>query len=463
MTWFIKNAGLAVTTLALAACATVQPSQPPQQPPAAWQASLPAGPGASADWWARFDDPLLAQLIAEAQAANPGLQQALARLAQARALAGISASSPQVGASLSSQRSKPVPPPGQPLQTLNLAGVDARWEIDLFARARQQDAAAQARAEAGGFDAAAVRISLAAEVAQTYLGLRACEQQQRLAELDAQSGDRLAKLSSERFKVGFEAAGSHALFQAAAAEGQSRSLAQQAECQVLVKQLVALGLGEESALRGRLEPRRARLPEPQRFALNAVPAQTLAQRPDLASAAAQLRAAWAEAGAAQAARYPQLQLAGSISRAELKVGGSSGEGNGWSLGPVLTLPLLDGGARKAQAEAARAAFDAAQAGYRATVLNAVREVEESLVRLEASQARESHAKRSAENYAASLTATEQRWRGGLAGAAELEEARRLALAAQAAELQVQRERIGAWIALYKAAGGGWSSSAEAAR
>jgi len=63
--------------------------------------------------------------------------------------------------------------------------------------------------------------------------------------------------------------------------------------------------------------------------------------------------------------------------------------------------------------------------------------------------------------AAAFTATEQRWRGGLASAAELEDARRLALAAQSAEVQLQRERIGAWIALYKAAGGGWNAAEQA--
>ncbi|MEH0165356.1 efflux transporter outer membrane subunit [Roseateles microcysteis] len=462
MKWMTSSA-TAVAALTLAACAGPQPA-PPAATPANWQASLPKSgePVAGADWWKRFDDPLLAELIGEAQAANPGVQQALARLAQARALAGAWGGAPQVNAAISSQRSKPLPPAGQSLQTLNLAGLDARWEIDLFARARQQDAAQEARAEASGFDAAGVRISLAAEVAQSYLGLRACELQERIAGQDADATAKLASLSAERLRVGFEAPGNNALLQAAASDGQNRRLAQQAECQVLVKQLVALGLGDEAALRARLAERQAKLPEPGRFALNAVPAQTLSQRPDLAAAAAQLRAAWAEAGAAQAARYPQLTLSGSISRGELRVGGGSSEGNGWSIGPALSLPLFDGGARKSQAEAAKAGFDLAQAGYRAAVLNAVREVEEGLVRLEANLARESHARSSAQNYAAAFAATEQRWRSGLASVAELEEARRLALAAQSAEVQLQRERIGAWIALYKAAGGGWNAATDAA-
>lgn len=428
--------------------------------PAQWQASAARVEGAplAADWWRQFDDPLLAELIAEAEKANPGLQQALARMAQARALASASAAAPQLTASGSLQRTLPL---GERAQTQGGASLDARWEIDLFSRARLSDAADQARAELSEFDAAGARMSLAAEVANVYLGLRSCEQQARIAADDARSSELQARFSAERLRVGFEAPGNHALLVAAAADGQSRSLAQQAECQVLVKQLVALGLGEEAALRQRLQARQGQLPEPRRFALGAVPAQTLAQRPDIASAAAQVRAAWADAGSAQAARYPQLALTGNITIAGVRMGGDTKDAKSWSFGPVLSLPLFDGNARRAQAEAAQARFDAAEAGYRGAVLGAVREVEEGLVRLDAALAREGFARSSAQQYLAAFTATEQRWRGGLASAAELEQARRLALAAQSADVQLQRERVGAWIALYKAAGGGWNAADQA--
>lgn len=460
--WKTRRAGalVAAASLGLAGCASPVAPQAAQMAPAQWQASAGRAEGVplASDWWRQFNDPLLAELIAEAEKANPGLQQAVARMAQARALAGASAAAPQLSSSASLQRTLPL---GERAQTQGGLSLDARWEIDLFARARLSDAADQARAEASEFDAAGARQSLAAEVASTYLGLRSCEQQARIAADDARSSELQARFSAERLRVGFEAPGNHALLAAAAADGQSRSLAQQAECQVLVKQLVALGLGEEAALRQRLQARQGELPEPKRFAMTAVPAQTLAQRPDVASAAAQLRAAWADAGSAQAARYPQLALTGNITVAGVRMGGDTQDAKSWSFGPVLSLPLFDGNARRAQAEAAQARFDAAAAGYRAAVLGAVREVEEGLVRLDAALAREGFTRSSAAQYLAAFTATEQRWRGGLASAAELEQARRLALAAQSAEVQLQRERIGAWIALYKAAGGGWSAAEQA--
>lgn len=457
-TWKLKAGPIAaIAALGLAGCASLQAPQAAPVAPATWQAGTARteGGAVTADWWRKFDDPLLPELIAEAHKANPGLQQALARMAQARAAASASAAAPQLNASGSLQRTLPL---GERAQTQAGASLDARWEIDLFARARLSDAADQARAEASEFDAAGARLSLSAEVANVYLGLRSCEQQARIAADDARSSELQAKFSAERLRVGFEAPGNHALLLAAAADSQNRSLAQQAECQVLVKQLVALGLGDESALRQRLLSRQGQLPEPRRFSLNAVPAETLAQRPDIAAAAAQVRAAWADAGSAQAARYPQLALTGNITLAGVRLGGETQDAKSWSFGPVLSLPLFDGHARQAQAEAAQARLDAAQAGYRGAVLAAVREVEEGLVRLDAALAREGFARSSAQQYQASFTATEQRWRSGLASAAELEQARRLALAAQAADVQLQRERIGAWIALYKAAGGGWSAA-----
>ena len=175
-------------SLALGACAVTPP--PPTAAPAAptaWVAKLPEGGPPSADGWARFDDPLLAALISQADGSNPGLQQVLARIEQARALArqAGSAQLPQLAANGFVQRSRAAQPGGQPVQTLSSASLDAGWEIDLFGRARQQASAAQARAEASVLDAKAARLSLAAEVALNYLSLRACERLAQISQADA--------------------------------------------------------------------------------------------------------------------------------------------------------------------------------------------------------------------------------------------------------------------------------------
>jgi len=447
-------------SLALGACAlTPPPAAAPAAPPA-WVAKLPGGGPPSADWWARFDDPLLAALITQADSTNPGLQQVLARIEQARALArqAGSAQLPQLSANAFAQRAKAAQPAGLPVQTLTSASLDAGWEIDLFGRVRQQANAAQARAEASVFDAQAARLSLAAEVAQNYLNLRACERLAQISRADADSTAQLAGFTQDKLRVGLESPANAALLQAASADAAGRHLAQQADCDLAVKGLVALTTLDEAALRAQLPDRRARLPETAGLAVAALPAESLARRPDLAAGRQQVIAAWAERGAAEAARYPQLQLSGSIGLSNLSLGGGSDEGRGWSFGPTLSLPLFDGGLRRAQADAAQARYDEALAALRSAVFQAVREVEEALVRLDAARQREGFAQTSAEGYRASFTATESRWRSGLASAAELEDARRLSLAAQAGLVGVQRDRLAAWIALFKATGGDWTKT-----
>ena len=128
----------------------------------------------------------------------------------------------------------------------------------------------------------------------------------------------------------------------------------------------------------------------------------------------------------------------------------------WTIGPLaLSVPLLDGGRRSAQLDAAEARYEEAAALYRAKVRQAVSEVEQALVRLQGTAERSASAQAAAAGYRASFDATEARWRAGLASLVELEDARRTALAADNALIALQHERQAAWIALYRAAGGGW--------
>ncbi len=455
--------------LGLAGCATPPPPKDAlkqaEQTPPAWVAPLPHGGQAIAlqDWWSQFDDPLLGQLIEQTQAANPTLQQAVARIKQARAQATQAGSAqwPNVNLNAAAQRQRLPLVSGVPTQTLSTASLDAAWEIDLFARVRQQRDAAEARAQASELDWHAARVSLAAEVAQSYVSLRACERLTQISAADVEAMTRLSQWSSDKLKVGFESTANDALLQAAAADSQNRWLNQRAECDLVVKALVSLSGRPELELRAQLAPAFAKLPSSPGLQVAQLPAATLAQRPDLAAQQSQVLAAWSERGAAEAARYPQLQLGGSISLSALQVsGGPKIDGNGWSFGPSLTLPIFDAGSRRANADAAQARFDESLAGYRAAVLLAVREVEEALVRLDAAQHRERYAQSSADGYQRSAVATAGSWRAGLASAAELEQARRLTLNAQSALVQVQASRLAAWFSLYKATGGGWQPEAS---
>jgi multidrug efflux system outer membrane protein len=234
---------------------------------------------------------------------------------------------------------------------------------------------------------------------------------------------------------------------------------QRSQCDVEVKALVALSGMPEPQLRQLLlqpwqEPQEPLLP------LLSLPAQLLAQRPDVYQAEREVAAASDDIGSAQAQRYPRLSLSGSIAAGLVRIGGATTNAQTWSIGPVaFTLPLFDGGRRAANVEAAKARYEEAAALYASRVRQAVREVEEALVNLESARLRLEDARTAFEGYRASFTATEARYRSGLGSLVELEDARRTALAAETALVNLQRERLAAWIALYRAAGGGWARPA----
>lgn len=453
--------------LALTGCASLDtsaPAAPVATPAAQWQAPLPAAdPGAELrQWWQQFDDPLLPRLIDAAQAASPTLADARARIEQARAarVAGGAALGPTLDASAQAARGRLAL--ASPVGTSTGASLQAAWEIDLFGGVRAGRDAAQARldgAQASWHDA---RISVAAETASAYLTLRACEAQLAQTELDAASRAETARLTELSAKAGFQAPASADLARASAAQGNATLTQQRAACDLAVKSLVALTALPEPELRTQLQPRKASLPKPAQLGVAAVPAQVLAQRPDLAAAERELAAALADVGQARAQRYPRIALAGSIGPSRFETGGGSTRGTLWSVGPVsVSLPIFDGGVRRANAAAAQAAYDAAAVRYAARLRTAVREVEDALVALQSTAARGEDARTAADGFERSYRAVESRYRGGLASLFELEDARRSAVAAQAALIELQRERVAAWISLYRSLGGGWTAAEPA--
>jgi outer membrane protein TolC len=133
----------------------------------------------------------------------------------------------------------------------------------------------------------------------------------------------------------------------------------------------------------------------------------------------------------------------------------------WSFGPLaLSVPLFDGGQRKANVVAAEARYTEAVVVYRGKVRQAVREVEDALVNLQSIEARREDAEVSTRGYAESLAATQARYAQGLASLVELEDARRMGLGSQSAQLALTLERKRAWVSLYRALGGGFSNTAE---
>lgn len=445
----------------LISCSAVGPTYQEYKPatPPRWYANLPhQGSTASlTNWWSQFDDPTISQLIAASNRESETLASALSRIEQSRAAAVAARArlQPQANLSAGVQRANNGPSSGGVVNSATVS-ADASWEIDLFGGNKHGSEAAQARLDSSAASWHSARVSLSAEVATQYINLRACEALLQGFDADVKSRAESNRLTQLKVKSGFTATAEGALSSASVADAQSRRDAQSAECNVIVKSLVALTAIDEPTLRAQLAPRTAKLPQPAAFAVSSVPAQLISQRPDVAAAERDLAAANADIGSAEAARYPRLSLLGSIGYLTTRLTGITTSSDTWSFGPALSLPLFDGGARAANVDAAKARYHEALSQYKSRVRNAIREVEQSLTLLNSATAREADAKQAADGYEAFLKATDARYRAGAGSLLELEDSRRAILNAQVSLLNVQRERVVQWISLYKSLGGGWS-------
>ncbi|EJL69422.1 efflux transporter, outer membrane factor lipoprotein, NodT family [Variovorax sp. CF313] len=462
--------------IGLMGCSLTRPPAQVEAPfPAQWHAPLPHGGSLAslADWWRQLDDPLLVELIAAAEAASPNIASAAARVAEARstrvqagaallpsldgtasASRGTSGFASSGGGSNSSNLSA-----STPITTLQ-AGLQSKWEIDLFGRLRADRDAAEAKQNSANAKWHDARVAVAAETANAYFAERACQQQLRVSESDAHSRSETARLNDLSAKAGFTAPADAALARASASDASGRLTQQRAQCAVQRKALVALSGIDETTLEQKLAAAPAQRALPAVGSIASVPAEAISQRPDVYAAELGVASASADVGSAEAERYPKLTLSGSIGRTQYRVGGVHQSLETWTVGPLsLTVPLLDGGARRANTDAAKARYAEAVSLYRANVRQAVREVEEALVNLDATDARTTDADAAVKNYQASFDATQARYSSGLASLFELEDSRRTLFSAQTARVSLQRERTEAWVALYRSMGGGWSRSA----
>ena len=466
---------LLLSPLFLAACAITAPStQVSDQAASQWYSPLPAAAKADlphqgsvaalSNWWQSLGDPLLVELIASAQAASPTVTAAASRIAQARS--AVVATGAAVAPNLSgvANASRGVSQLNVPLASVGQVGLQASWEIDLWGGNRAAQDAAQARlagSQAGWHEA---RVSVAAEVANTYLNLRTCELLVNVAKDDVTSRTETSRLTGLLANAGFTAPANASLARASNAQSQSTLTLQRTQCDMQVKALVALTTLSEPEIRKKLAVSGVFTASKaiNNVVIPVLPAQLLAQRPDVFAAQQEVAAASGDVGSAQAAKYPRLGLSGSVGLQGIRSSGVGLNGATWSIGPVsLTLPILDGGRSSAAVDLANANYEAASANYRAKVRGAVREVEEALLSVQSAADRLGDAAIATEGYSAAFVASEARFKSGLGSLSDLEDTRRTALSAKTALLNLERERSAAWVALYRAVGGGWSSTAKA--
>jgi multidrug efflux system outer membrane protein len=474
-----------VLALLLAGCAVGPEYHTPPlsgtEAPQAWHATLPhhGSRMALAHWWEQFHDPVLTQLVEQADATSPTIAQAVGRVREARASVSTSQAGllPQLKGTGSATRQGGFggsqfaggagglsagalsPTLGLGTITTLAAQADASWEIDLFGGKRRSLEGADARLTASEADWHDARVSLAAEVANAYLQQRECEALVDIGAATLSSRQETLQLTERKFRAGFVAPADFAQAQATVGDAVNALEGQRAQCAQGIDKLVTLAGIDHDALNGLLSKASAQIPAPPDAGVHDVPAQVLSQRPDVSSAERAVAGASADIGVAVASRLPSITLAGSIGINSYRLGGQSLTTKSWSFGPSVSLPIFDGGSGAARVETARARYDQALASYRSKVRQAVQEVEDALVRLDASDRRVDAATMADAQYAKVLEASNARYRLGAGSLLQLEDVRRTALQASQSLAAVKLERAQAWVALYKAVGGGWRDDA----
>jgi NodT family efflux transporter outer membrane factor (OMF) lipoprotein len=469
------------TALFLAGCAVGPDFKAPQpNVPEQWsrQADSTAGTQTQ-NWWSTFNDNGLTSLIERAAASNLDVRQAALRVTEARAQRDVAAAArwPQLSANAGYQRQRisenttngallgagknfgfGVPNPSDQYQL----GFDASWEVDLFGRVRRSVEAADADEQASVEDHRDVLVTLFGDVGRTYVELRGAQLRASITRGALATQRDLLELTQQRQSVGLanDLDVSNAAALAANTEAQLPLLERQITQDV--NQLSKLMGREPGALRSELEATQPVPPTPAAVPIG-LPAELARRRPDIRRVEAKLHAATARVGVAVADLFPRLTLNASAGFQAQDVPDLTDWASRFlTAGPRLEIPIFSGGQRRATLQLQDVRAQEAAIDYARTVLGALHEVENALAAYGAEQDRHRSLETAVAHSRDALQLAQQRYESGVSSFLEVLDAERnvqqneLSLADSTTSLSTNL------VALYKALGGGWESSATLA-
>jgi outer membrane protein, multidrug efflux system len=412
-------------------------------------------------WWNKFGDPLLDELVKQAQASNRTLAAAEARLKEARAARREQnwsfVPAPTARASATSRKQSLGGTPGDvPVERsydLYDAGFDASWELDIFGRVRRGNQAARATLGAAVASRDAVRLSVVAEVARNYFELRGAQQQLVVAERNAANQRRALDLVQARLDAGRGTA-----LDTARAEAQietTLSMVPPLEAAVArARHRIEVLVGRQPGKMSELDSIAPMPSLPADLAMDD-PASLVRRRPDLRVAERQLAATSALIGVATAELFPIITLNGSIGVQALDFDGLGDSGNDYRrFGPSLSWSFLDVGRVRQRIKAAGARHEEAYANYEQTVLLALEDVENALSDYGRQRRRQEHLAAAARASVMAADLATQRFEGGVSDFLAALDANRTAFEAEDLLAQSQTATATALVALYKALGAG---------
>ncbi|HYZ21627.1 MAG TPA: TolC family protein, partial [Rhodopila sp.] len=337
-------------------------------------------------------------------------------------------------------------------------GLDAAWELPLFGRAVATHKLTAGAVGSAIADEAAAKVTLIAEVARSYVALRAAQQRQALLTASLAAARRLVQLAQIRRHAELADDLEVSRARTAADEISTRLAPLEATIRAAEQQLATL-CGEPEPDPALSDP--APMPVPPTASLDVVPADLLRLRPDIIQAEQNVAESAGALGIAIANLYPQFTLVGSIAAVGSLSGGTTGMTGLVSGGPGVTIPLLDWGARVDQAKARNAALGASILRYREAVLTGIGKVETALAHVAAARHQVIAARRHAASAEHGADAAKILYGRGLTPLSDRLDAERSKLDAQLEVTTAERSEALAAIALYKAIGGAMPGDAGA--
>ena len=428
-----------------------------------WQPATPADTLPRGPWWRMYRDGTLDRLEGELLAANPDLAAAVANFDVARALAAQARAGLFPSVFLGGTLTGTGPPLNTkttriPFQTnyfgFNSGNAQAQYELDLWDRIRNEVASGKAVAQATAADLANVQLVLEADLASAYFSLRGLDAEAKTLADTVAAYQKAYQIVRHRFE-GKIASGldlSRAATQLEAARAAEQEIIAQ---RALLEHAIA-ALAGRPASSFSLAPQVATIPVPK--IPTGVPSALLQRRPDIAAAERQVAAANARIGVARAAFYPDvlLGMAGGV------------ENTGWlwlagspytffALGPRVIAPIFQGGLLRARLAQAYAQQRQLTEQYRATVLAAFRQVEDSLSLLNNLGRETTAAHAAVADATRTLDMSLAMYMNGAVNYLEVAVAQEQLLAQQVASITLETRRQLASVQLIRALGGGWSA------
>lgn len=436
-----------------------------------WKPADPRPAASDTHWWSVYEDPELDSLEHQVEVSNQTLKQSESAWREAVAVAQAAGAQlfPTLGVDASGTRSRISPSTLNGAQGAQGSGgallrtplnndfslsATGSWDLDLWGKIRRTIEADVASASASRDELAGALLSAQATLAVDYVELRLADEQKQLLEDTVVAYQRSLTITDNQYKSGIVA----------------RTDVITAETQLEGAQSQLIGVG---VMRAQLEHAIAVLTgtPPADFAIApaklgaavpvvpaGLPSSLLERRPDVAAAERQMQAANAQIGVAVSAYFPDLTLSGSYGFASSVLPGLLTTPNAaWSLGASAADTIIDFGARKAQVKQARAAYDAAVANYRQTVLTALQQVEDELASLRILESQYTVADQTVRSANRAVELYLNQYKAGTVAYTSVVTAQTTALTDAQNLLTIRQNRLVASVQLIQALGGGWSA------